>query len=81
MTTESFPLSAAKKVHHNLLETPLIEQAIAREAFAQGAADERQPATEAQADHEHRDGEATLDRRQPSTDREERGLVAAARRH
>jgi phosphoenolpyruvate carboxykinase (ATP) len=29
MTTESFPLSAAKKVHHNLLETPLIERAVA----------------------------------------------------
>jgi phosphoenolpyruvate carboxykinase (ATP) len=29
MTSESFPLSAAKKVHHNLLETPLIERAIA----------------------------------------------------
>ncbi len=28
MTSESFPLSAAKKIHHNLLETPLIERAI-----------------------------------------------------
>ena len=29
MIAESFPLSAAKKVHHNLLETPLIERAVA----------------------------------------------------
>ncbi len=29
MTSESFPLSAAKKVFHNMLETPLIERAIA----------------------------------------------------
>lgn len=28
MTTEIFPLSAAKKIHHNLLETPLIELAL-----------------------------------------------------
>ena len=29
MTIEAFPLTAAKKVHMNLLETPLIERAIA----------------------------------------------------